>query len=167
MAAPGHDLERIPYQQELRLLGAFLDRQRPTRFTVIERIGGFEVLMERLDPGPLREKTVFAHSTLAQQLLPVLGQRGDRVEHDWSLGFGSREDFLRALGYELEEADAYMIVLDEVDDAVIATYNSIDPTQGYSWRKRWVRLGREEIDQILKAARARRRSPIRRRIFGR
>jgi hypothetical protein len=63
---------------------------------------------------------------------------------------------LRALGYELERVPAYSLLLDELEDGFLVTYQYVDATGGYLIHKRLVVLGPQDKDSLLGEARSRR-----------
>ena len=75
----------------------------------------------------------------------------------WS-GFPSgRQDFLRALGHELDQVSAQAILVEELEDGIVLTYRYPEPEAG-GWRKRLLVLGLPEIEAILNAAFERRKA---------
>jgi hypothetical protein len=66
------------------------------------------------------------------------------------------ENLLRALGYELEEAGAYGVLLDELDEGWLVTYQFLSPEHGFALHKHRVVVREEETSQIVQIAMARR-----------
>jgi hypothetical protein len=77
----------------------------------------------------------------------------------------SYQDFLRALGFELEERSAYSILVDELEDGFLITYQYVKPEQGYVLRKDMVVTGPGEKGAILKHAHERRQRQKRHRFL--
>ncbi|MBV9282182.1 MAG: hypothetical protein JOZ41_19040 [Chloroflexi bacterium] len=144
------------YQWMLRALGAFLDEEPSCRISLAEVPDGFLVRMQRalhkLEPKVLH----FNRSTLVEQLEQQIQQRKallTRTHHQglWAHFPNGHQDFLRALGYELDQASARGILIDELEDGVVVTYSYPGP-ETEQWRKRMVVLGISEIEEILNAA---------------
>lgn len=149
----------LSYQATLRVLGAYLDREHPGRFTLVEVADGFVLTIRHgVDP----EDTTEAHfrpETLAEQAAELLRNRKRRrgtAKSTWPLAKTDHQDFMRALGHELDQEDADGILIDELEDGLLVTYSYLDPTQGYQYQKRMVTLHRDHIEQILGAAHERR-----------
>lgn len=153
---PGAETGReTTYQWLLRALGAYLDEQPSCRITLTETNEGFLVRLQRavtkIDPLVVvlkRENLVQQISSLLDRPKPVT-----RVRHQgiWQNFPNGHQDFFRALGFELDEAHAVGILIDELEDGLVVSYSYPDPTSG-AWRKRMVVLGMEEIEAILNAA---------------
>ena len=151
------------YQWMLRALGAFLDEEPACRLSLAEVPDGFIVRMQRalhkLEPIVLH----FKRDTLMEQLQQIMQDRKPgymRAPHQgiWSRFPNGHQDFLRALGYELDDAKASGILIDELEDSIVLTYSYQDSADG-QWHKRVVVLGIAEIEEILNAAFERRRKP--------
>lgn len=146
--------QTLSYQRMLRALGSYLDEERPKRITLIEVPDGFTLLTERNPDDPKLEERHFTRAELAkrsEQLMRAHHAQRD-VRNAWRLSPSGYEDFLRALGFELDDAQAHAILLDELDDELLVTYSYLDPSQGYSWRKHMVTIGGDEASQVLHAA---------------
>lgn len=143
------------YQWLLRALGAYLDEEPSCRITLTEMPEGFLVRLQRavtkIDPMVV----MLRRNTLVEQVRALLDRPKPttRVRHQgiWQNFPNGHQDFLRALGYELDESRATGILLDELEDGLVLTYSYPDPQSG-AWRKRMVVLGMEEIEAILNAA---------------
>jgi hypothetical protein len=158
MAAGGQEQS---YQWMLRALGAFLDEEPSCRLSLAEVPDGFLVRMQRalhkLEPKVMH----FKRETLVQQLDHLMQRHRPvppRAHHQgvWSHFPNGHQDFLRALGFELDQASAHGILIDELEDGIVLTYSYPDPEAG-TWRKRMVVLGLTEIEEILNSAFDRRR----------
>lgn len=150
------------YQWMLRALGAFLDEEPSCRISLAEVPDGFLVRMQRalhkLEPRVIH----FRRETLAEQLERLMHERRPavgRAHHQgiWSHFPNGHQDFLRALGYEFDQASASGILVDELEDGIVVTYSYPDQEKG-GWRKRIVVLKLAEIEEILNAAFDRRKS---------
>jgi len=147
------------YQHSLRAIGIYLDKEQPRRFTLIEVTGGFTLVTQRGEsPDSLQEQ----HFTSSE--IQGLGQRflhgrkvlGNRFSSSWRLVPSGRQDFLRSLGYELDDSHAHSLLLDELDDGMLVTYSYIDPSQGFQWRKQMNCLQLDHMKNMVDLARNRR-----------
>src|SRR5260370_28188704 len=108
----------LSYQRMFRALGAYLDSQQPNRFSMLEVRDGFDLVLVRGVGRPQLEEVHFERRTLldhAEQLTrgkKVFDGRGGA----WRLARNGRQDFLWALGFELDDSQAHGILLDELDD---------------------------------------------------
>jgi hypothetical protein len=145
----------------LRALGAFLDDEPSCRISLAEGPDGFLVRLQgalhKLEPKVLH---IDQHA-LVEQLERLLQRRkpaGTRARHQgiWAHFPNGHQDFLRALGYELDQAAARSILIDELEDGIVVSYNSPAPEAG-AWRRRMVILDLPQIEEVLNAAFARRR----------
>jgi hypothetical protein len=127
---------------------------------LIELPDGFTIVTERGSRKPQLQELHYERSTLAEQAEQLVRGKnlfGGRGHREWGLCRAGHEDFLRALGFELDDSEARAVSLDELEDGLVLTYSYLDPTQGYSWRKRFIHLRASDIDEIMKAAHSRRR----------
>jgi hypothetical protein len=151
------------YQWLLRALGAYLDEEPSCRISLAEVSDGFLVRLQRalhkLDP----HVEHFKRETLHEQLEKLASERKHtthaRHQGVWASFPNGHQDFFRALGYELDQANAKGILVDELEDGVVVTYSYPDTSQGPKWKKRMVVLGVGEIEAILNAAFERRKKP--------
>lgn len=150
--------ENPGFERVFRALGAWLDEHAPSRFSILEVPHGFEVIIGEGVPGSPREEHAFTRGELArrEQELLSLRERKPAYSVPWKLAPVSRQDFLRALGHELDESAAAAVIVDELPDSILLTYSYRDPNGDSLWHKRSVRLGQSEIDEIMTAARDRR-----------
>jgi hypothetical protein len=153
------------YQWLLRALGAYLDEQPSCRISVAEDSDGFTVRLQRalhkLEPQVER----FKRETLKEQLQELFDKpkkQSERARHQglWARFPNGHQDFFRALGYELDEASARGILVDELEDGIVITYSYPDPNNESAWNKRMVVMGITDIEAILNAAFERRKKPI-------
>lgn len=125
----------------------------------METISGFEVHYAVDDQRPemvtlhysFEELKSKARGKRMQPLLrhPMGGKRSKN-------GKPTYQDFFRALGYELEDAGAYMILLDELDDGYLLTYQFYNPDSGFMLHKHRVALKADEAGEIVNVASMRR-----------
>lgn len=162
---PGAEEGReLTYQWLLRALGAYLDEEPSCRISLAEVPDGFIVRLQRalhkLEP----EYEHFKRETLVEQVHELFTRKrpsGARTRHQgiWASFPNGHQDFFRALGYELDDSHASNILIDELEDGLVITYNYPDEQNGQSLKKRLVVLGVEEIEVILNAAFERRGKP--------
>lgn len=148
------------YQWLLRTLGAYLDEEPSCRISLAEVPDGFLVRQQRhlhkLEPRVDHLK----RQTLVEQMQTLMAHgRTGHAHHQgvWTAFPNGHQDFFRALGYELDESRARGILIDELDDGLVLTYNYPDSSDSTVWHKRMVVLGVEEIEAILNAAFERRK----------
>jgi hypothetical protein len=152
------------YQWMLRALGAYLDEEPSCRISMTEVPDGFLVRLQRalhrLEPQVLH----FKRESLKEQLDQLMRAKrpgGPRSHHQgvWSHFPNGHQDFLRALGYELDQASAHSIFIDELEDGFVVTYSCPETPESQKWTKKMVLLGLEDIETILNAAFERRKKP--------
>lgn len=151
------------YQWLLRALGAYLDEEPSCRITLAEVPDGFLVRLQRalhtLDP----QMEHFKRETLVEQLngLVTRPRPQTRIRHQgvWSRFPNGHQDFFRALGYELDQSSARGILVEELEDGLVVTYNYPDSENGNRWKKRMVVMDVDDIEAIINAAFERRGKP--------
>lgn len=149
--------EKPSYQELLRCVGQFFDAHEASRIHVLEVIDGFSV---RYQTGDTPDSTRTAH--LTETALARTGRDLETRRRRLSFHFGRRaeeadyEDILRALGYELDVVRAYSLLIDELDDGIVVTYQFLKPTEGFNVRKRMVILGQEAMRSVVADAHHRR-----------
>jgi len=148
------------YQWMLRAIGAFMDDEPSCRISLVEVPDGFVVRLQRhlhkLEPIVYQ----FDRARLLQQLRDLGRLRPKNTNHPrhqgvWADFPNGHQDFFRALGYELDQAEARDILIDEMEDGILLTYR---PANTISGHKRVVELSVAEIETILNEAFNRRRS---------
>jgi hypothetical protein len=154
--AEGDDRARSSYQEMLRCVGAFLDGVDACRINVLEVKDGFAVRYQRERNNP---ESVMEH--LSHDSLDTVAHRGKRrpfrfAPRNRGDAAASYEDLLRALGYELDHVRAYSLLIDELDEGVVVTYQFIKPAEGFNVRKRMVLLGQDAMRSVLQDAQSRR-----------
>lgn len=151
----------LPYATVLRAIGRMLDEKSPERFSMVESPKGYHLSLEH---DGQTETLVLSRPDVATYVETMAKQRGKRKRSavPWALGPTSHQDFLRALGYELDDSQASAIVLDELDDAVLVTYSYPAPSQGFTWGKKMAVIHAEQAAEIMEASQERRGSATRR-----
>src|SRR5205085_12558685 len=127
---------------------------------VVEAPDGFTLLMQHGHENAVIEQQQLTYDALRREAEHLPSQRrllGSAYSGDWNLGPTGRQDFLHALGFELDDAEATSILIDELDDSLVVTYSSLDPQAGFAYRKPMRVLGAREIEEILRSAYARRK----------
>lgn len=148
---------RVPYQATLRALGAYLDHEEARRINLLEENGGFAV---RYQPDRDHPDSVMVHWE-NHALLSISHERQQKRRRQSMFGRAGQakttyENVLRALGYELDVVEAYSILVDEIDDGMVVTYQYLNPTEGFNAKKRMVILGSDVMKSVLQDAEARR-----------
>lgn len=155
---PDHVLKRT-YQNELRALGRYCDDKGLRAIGIYEVDDGF-LLRAFADPND-------PHSIEAIEVPK------DDIQNLMVQNFSARsrstpltrsplcptgyEDFLRALGYELEINQARVVAIHECVDRFAVSYHHLQPSeQGYVWDLRSVMLQAEDVGQLLDQAFGRR-----------
>ncbi len=146
----------VPYQWLLRAIGAELDTLQASLFTVIEEANGFAVRFHLASTQQEWRVLHFSYEELLAYRTHLEGRQSKRIILRKGVKPGGYQDMLRALGYELEQAHAYSILVDELEEGFFFTYLALDPSQGYVPRKRLVVVDRAQREQLLREASARR-----------
>jgi hypothetical protein len=160
------DPSRISYQWTLRQIGAFLDESNACRMTLVEVPDGFELRYHLSFRGAASCLRHFARQELisldveqerARLQVRLLNATPARLG---SLSArqrpGGYQDFLRALGFELDQTCVYFVALDEVGTSIIVTYLYVDARYNLNPQKKMVFLKAEDKERVLQAAHARR-----------
>jgi hypothetical protein len=158
------------YQLTLRAIGAWLDQVKPAYFSIFERPDGFSVVAtaSRIPPSP--EEAHFGFGSLAKQHDQLRQYRGKM--HEFAddvaapLFSTGRQDFLHALGFELDDAGAEAIVIDQLDESVVLSYAYVDPSADFSWHKRMALMNKGDIEMVTRVARSRRQQAERAGLLG-
>ena len=116
------DVSRAPYQRILRAIGGYLDGEEQGRFRLVEEHDGYALVLES-GPEALLKAVHLDLSTLANRADRMV--RGKHPYHagpgkNWSLVSTSHEDVFRALGFELDDARARNVSIDEMLDEMFA-----------------------------------------------
>jgi hypothetical protein len=145
-------LRRLSYQPLLRALGAWLDSSNACNINLIETSTGFMIRYGVGDDPLLLRRFILTHAELEHLEAAMKERRSINPS-------GRYQDFLRALGYEIDaQAGAYM-VLDEIEDNLYLTF--CQPCAGGSHNsiKRARVLNTQDQGAILCKAYARRKPP--------
>jgi hypothetical protein len=151
----------LPYQRLLRGIGAHLDEYCSRNVHLLEEPNGFTV---RYQTEPGKNELIVARYS-HDELLQRQAEMERHQARGSPAGAGSYQDFLRALGFELETRSAYSILVDELEDGFLVTYQYLKPEEGYVLRKAMIVAGPGEIGAILQHAHERRQRPKRRRFL--
>lgn len=154
------DQEHTPYQAVLRVIGRELDHLHASHIRVLETPTGFSVqFFSNTEDAAITTLTFGLEDLLnrskAVRFQPLLRHplnAGKRLKRDKP----SYQDFLRALGYELEDAGAYAILVDELDDGYLLTYQFYNPESGFMLHKHRVALQADGAGEIVNVASMRR-----------
>jgi hypothetical protein len=155
--AEGTEPAGFSYQCLLRAVGGYLDGHGACRINVLEVADGFTVRYQtdRDDP-----QAVMVHLPNAELELTNrdLERRRKRLTFHFPRGddASNYEDLMRALGYELDYVKAYSLLIDELDDGYVVTYQFLKPSEGFNVRKRMVILGQDTMRAVLRDAHKRR-----------
>lgn len=155
------ELQAPTYQNRLRVIGRQLDRYSYRSVNVVEVAGGFLVRAQergQREPGALE----FPNSDFPHLVAGAFSARG---EEQWErvrtaiLPTGY-EDFLRALGYQLDSRSAEAISIAEFEDIVVVGGVGKSEAYGVSQLQPFhMLLKAEEIEYMLNQA-FRRRAPL-------
>lgn len=165
---------RLPtYQNRLRIIGRQLDLGGYRSVNLLEIAGGFLVRVMR--PGQRAPEALeFTHDDFPSLYSATIGARGKGPR------FGSRhpmlptgyEDFMRALGYGLDERHAEAIAITELDSMIAV--NGVAPVETYhetTMAPFQILLRPDDVVSLLDQAFRRRTTdvpaPARVRLFGR
>jgi hypothetical protein len=154
--------EERSYQMMLRTIGAYLDAEGARFVRVVETPTGM-VLEYQPDPAdPKQELLDLSYQDLLQMTRDLMGRRGQEEDEGTVPGkpSDSYQNFMRALGWELDQMPVSDVLLDEVGDNIVVTYLELDPRQGYVLQKKMAVVEPGERRAILQDAYAR-REPIR------
>jgi hypothetical protein len=146
-------VERVPYQVVLRAVGAYLDEHGASQSNVIELEDGFAVRYQRKTNPPVYGFGRFTYDDLAALTSHLEWHRSPRGGKGLAGGY---QDLFRALGYELDEVQAYAVLLDEVEDQLLVTYLELDPAHTIAALKRLIVVGQDEQREVLESAQRRR-----------
>jgi hypothetical protein len=151
---------KTPYQRLLRSIGAYLDNQAASQVYVLETDDGF-VVRYIVAQRPFDLTSVYLR--MDDVVAIDLRYQGRRAEGDTAdeARPGRYQDLLRAIGYELEHADARHVVLDEVDGTFTLTYHYGASTRAVLHKHRTT-ITPAEAEELFRRARARRRAPAHR-----
>ena len=150
--------ERVPYQATLRAIGARLDGMRVCRINLLEVADGFMIRYQESQDDSQLSLLHCEHRELLS-LSTELEHKRKRKGFSFSQkesSVGTYENVLRALGFELDQAEAYSLLIDELDDGMVVTYQYLRPSEDFQARKRMVILGAEAMAAVIEDAKSRR-----------
>jgi hypothetical protein len=136
-------------------VGAVLDRQGATGIRILELPDRFTAIFAQDAAGA--PDVAEDYSLVA--LLEAAGRRPIRARIRVPFQRSVTETYenrLRAIGYELEDAGAFTILLDELDDGMLITYQFYDPDAGFQLHKHWTIVSGDELARVITIATARR-----------
>jgi hypothetical protein len=139
---PAREVESTDYQVLLRALGSWLDGQAFSNYAVLETDDTFSVIT-RDDLG-LGVLTVLGFAELLKPD-PELRANGGPAS-------ARHQDFLRALGKELDMLLARNILLEELPEGLLLTYFIQPPENRLMWRKQHVMLDAVDRSKLLTKA---------------
>jgi hypothetical protein len=142
------------YESALQAVGAYLDSQCATEFNLLETPEGFAVRYEVRGAQPEIRAAFFKFCDLHRSGLDVDLLR--KVRHP--LGSSDRQyrHLLGAIGHDLDSSHAVSILLDELPEAILITYEYDDPQRGYVLRKRMALVGPRDRERLMHDAHKRR-----------
>lgn len=151
----------MSYESALRQVGEWMDERLPHLVTVLETPDGFAVQWRwgnDLRDSTLREfrhEELFAwHRTSAHRRAAQRRGAGEHVPP--APRRSSYRNTLRAIGYELDRVSARFLLIDELEDAMLVTYQYPNPKNPYVWHKHMALMALDEQRRLLKDASARR-----------
>ena len=151
----------MSYEQEFRLIGRWMDQRHPDHIQLVETPEGFAALWQWGHDIRAAISRLFAHQdfiALERQARAMRGQMpNSSTRMNGSTYAKSYEDLLRAVGHELDEAAAETVLLEELDNGFLVTYQYRDLTNAPVWRKHMAVLETKQEQSLLKQAAARRR----------
>ncbi|HLJ66812.1 MAG TPA: hypothetical protein VKX16_05585 [Chloroflexota bacterium] len=161
--------ERAPYEQLLRAAGRYFDQQQARQITLIEGPSSFHLrhATEGAEPSWSAVEKRFdelvppfvgsPHAPRRRLLSLRFGRAKVAPPDEREPGrVGDYEDTLRALGHELDDGKCYNLLMDEVDDGFLVTYQYLNPAEGFAMRKAMYFLDPAAIDRMRQTARERR-----------
>lgn len=155
-------LLRLTYQNRLRAIGRHLDVYGFRRIYILEVEGGFVVRATAAN-GRETETLEFADQHFPQLLASCAAKRGEGERYKpvpGNLLPTGYEDFLRAVGYRLDQHAAEAITISELDD--LAVVSGVGRVDEYGVTRfgplQWL-LRRPEVERMLDEA-YRRRAPL-------
>jgi hypothetical protein len=145
------EIEALSYQVALRALGAWLDDEgHAPGIRIVETTEGFVVQQSSPDRTGV-ETSESVPFDRVWNLADSTTRRKRSKEKD-----GGYQNLLRAVGYELDEADAHAVLLEQIDDDLLLTYLRPQYVGGYSLLKQFSIIRPEMRTEMLRAAQGRR-----------
>jgi hypothetical protein len=158
---PPNQLKRT-YQNELRALGRHCDDHQYRSIGIYEVSEGFILRAFTDISNPDSVEAIEVPDTDIQTLIlkNFTARRGAQLKSHSPLCPTGYEDFLRALGYELEVNQAKAVAIQEMVDVMAVTYLQQQSTSSdsYVWEPRSVNLTASDIQELVDEAFRRRGS---------
>lgn len=144
--------EALTYQTALRAIGTWLDvHSAGTGIRVFETTDGF--IVQQAD-----RHSAGVHSAQTITFDEVWELAEDKKYRKRSRGKdGAYQNFLRAVGHELDEAEAHSILLEEVGEELLVTYVYPRYHGGFSLLKHFTLISPESRQDLVRAAQERRK----------
>lgn len=158
-------LQEIPYERALRVIGRHFDGEPSYHISVLEVPDGFTT---RWYPARHRSDGRSTHFSWDKvQDLSIFNSAGrnsrnrrQRHRGIWGNFPGGHEDFFRALGYVLDEERATALSIDEIADGVAVSYMRPIPGREMIYEKRHQVYHADGIQDMIVRAQGR-REPVR------
>lgn len=145
----------VRYCTALELVGRYLDMSHACRIHVLEVVDGFTVRFQTDPNTPTSLTTHLTHAALEEETRQPAGGRRRLTAPIRRRGSpAGYEAVLAALGHELDLVHAFSLLVDELDNALLVTYQFLRPSDGFHVRKRMVLLERDTIRAVLGDSRA-------------
>lgn len=144
--------EALTYQTALRAIGAWLDA-RGTEFDVriLETTDGFVVQRANSASAGVESSQTITFGQVWQMADDRKYRKRSREKE------GGYQNLLRALGYELDEADAHSILLEQIGDELLLTYVYPRYQGGFAVVKHFTVIAPDARHDLLHAAQERRK----------
>jgi hypothetical protein len=143
--------EGLTYQVALRALGAWLDAQGAAPgIRIVETTAGFVVQQSSQDSTGVETSRTITFDEV-WDLAGDKKRRKRSKEKD-----GGYQNLLRAVGYELDEADAHTILVDQIDEDLLVTYLYPHYVGGFALLKQFTVIAPETRMEVVRAAQDRR-----------
>ena len=144
--------ERLTYQTALRALGAWLDAHgAESDIRILETTDGFVVQGRGRQSTGMESSRTITFDHVWQLSEDKKYRRRTRTKD------GGYQNLLRAVGHELDEADAHTILLEQVDEELLLTYVYPRYEGGYAVVKHFTVIGPTARRDLLRAAQQRRK----------
>jgi hypothetical protein len=144
--------ERLTYQIALRTLGAWLDAHgAESDIRILETMDGFVVQGTGRQTIGIESSRTITFDRVWQLSEDKKYRRRSRTKD------GGFQNLLRAVGHELDEADAHTILLEQIDEELLLTYVYPRYEGGYAVVKHFTVIAPEGRQHLLRAAQNRRK----------
>lgn len=151
----------VDYEPALRVIGRHLDAEPAYHISLLETVDGFTVRSHPSGHRPDGTSNLYSWDRLNDLVIYQTAGRGVRRRRSrhsgmWANFPNGHEDFFRALGHELDEQQASSLAVDEVPEGVAVSYLRPRAAETLLFEKVHRVMRREDIEEALRAARARR-----------